>query len=158
MAKADQGGAGESGVERTLNYLISQAVHLFLTGLAALILAAAAVATVVIVVTQFPALWRAADEYTALQSFVHNVLLVAIALELALLLLFHRTGAAVEVLVFVIARKMVSPDVTSLDLLAGAVAVAGLIVVRYYFVPGRPSTRVKGESGPTEAGGGSGEL
>jgi len=38
-----------------------------------------------------------------------NQLLVAIAAELALLFLFHRTSAVIEVLVFVIARKMVTP-------------------------------------------------
>lgn len=54
------------------------------------------------------------------------------------LLLFHRTGAAIEVVMFVIARRMVATDVSSLELLLGTAALAGLLVVRFYFLPGRP--------------------
>jgi hypothetical protein len=61
-------------------------------------------------------------------------LLVAIAAELALLLLFHRTSAAVEVLIFVIARKMVVSGISGLDLLTGVAALAGLVVLRFYFI------------------------
>jgi hypothetical protein len=61
-------------------------------------------------------------------------LLIAIAAELALLLLFHRTSAAVEVLIFVIARKMVISGISGLDLLAGVVALGGLVVLRFFFI------------------------
>jgi hypothetical protein len=37
---------------------------------------------------------------------IQNLLLVAIAAEIALRFLFHRTSAAIEVLIFIIARKM----------------------------------------------------
>jgi hypothetical protein len=66
---------------------------------------------------------------------IQNILLVAIAGELALLLLFHRTSAAIEVLIFVIARKMVTPGISGLELLLGTAALAGLIVVRFYYLP-----------------------
>jgi hypothetical protein len=49
---------------------------------------------------------------------------VAIAAELALLFLFHRTSAAREVLIFIIARKMVTPGLSGLELLAGIAALA----------------------------------
>jgi hypothetical protein len=62
------------------------------------------------------------------------VLLVAIAAELALLFLFHRTTAAIEVLIFVVARKMVIAEISGLDLLAGAAALAGLVAIRFYFI------------------------
>jgi hypothetical protein len=55
---------------------------------------------------------------------------------LGLLLLFHRTSAAVEVVIFIIARKMVNPTISALDLLLGAAALAGLIIVRFYYLPG----------------------
>jgi len=40
---------------------------------------------------------------------------VAIAPELALLFLFHCTSAAIEVLVFIIALKMVTPGLSGLQ-------------------------------------------
>jgi hypothetical protein len=39
---------------------------------------------------------------------------------------------------FVIARRMVATDVSSLELLLGTTALAGLLVVRFYYLPGRP--------------------
>jgi hypothetical protein len=66
------------------------------------------------------------------------MLLVAITAELGLLLLFHRTSAAIEVVMFVIARRMVATDVSSLELLLGTAALAGLLAVRFYYLPGKP--------------------
>jgi len=109
---------------------------LFLSGLSVVVLAAAAIAAFDTVVRDFPKLWQSSDEYSALQRIVENILLVAITAELGLLLLFHRTTAAVEVVIFIIARKMVNPMVSALDLLLGASALAGLIVVRFYYLRG----------------------
>jgi len=73
-----------------------------------------------------------------LQKIIENILLVGIAAELGLLLLFHRSSAAIEVIIFVVARKIVSPDITSLDLLLSVAALSGLLVVRFYYLPGKP--------------------
>ena len=70
-----------------------------------------------------------------MHQVIQNILLVAIAGELALLLLFHRTSAAIEVLIFVIARRMVTIGISGLELLLGTAALAGLVVIRYYFIP-----------------------
>jgi hypothetical protein len=72
-----------------------------------------------------------------LHQIIQSILLVAIAAELGLLLLFHRTSAAIEVVIFVIARKMVTPDISALELLLGAAALAGLIIVRFYYLPSK---------------------
>src|SRR5260370_17415702 len=69
---------------------LGNAVHLFLSLLAILILVAAAIASVETVIRDFPELWRQANEYDAMHQIIQNILLVAIAAELALLLLFHR--------------------------------------------------------------------
>jgi hypothetical protein len=53
-------------------------------------------------------------------------------------LLFHRTSAAIEVLIFIIARKMVTPGLSGLELLAGVAALAGLVISRFYYLPGKP--------------------
>ena len=128
---------GETAPERFLDRHLGNVVHLFLTLLAVLILGAAAIATVEIVIRDFPQLWRASSEYEALHLIIQNILLVAIAAELALLLLFHRTSAAVEVLIFIVARKMVVAGISGWDLLAGVAALAGLVIVRFYFIDER---------------------
>lgn len=128
---------GETAPERFLDRHLGNVVHLFLSLLAILMLVAAAIATVVIIIRDVPLLWRAPSEYEALHYIVQNVLLVAIAAELALLFLFHRTSAAVEVLIFVIARKMVVSGISGWDLLAGVAALAGLVAIRFYFIPSK---------------------
>src|ERR1044072_3408568 len=130
---------GEPAPERFLDRHLGKALHLFLTFLAVLILVAAAIATFEIIVRDVPMLWRQVNEYDALHQIIQDVLLVAIAAELALLLLFHRTSAAVEVLIFVIARKMVISGISGLDLLTGVAALAGLVVLRFYFIKPKES-------------------
>ena len=125
---------GETAPERFLDRHLGNAVHLFLTFLAVLILVAAAIATFEIIIREVPLLWRTPSEYDALHHIIQSLLLVAIAAELALLFLFHRTSAAVEVLIFVIARKMVISGISGWDLLAGVAALAGLVAVRFYFI------------------------
>lgn len=138
MAKTDKPDArsgGETAPERFLDRHLGNAVHLFLSFLAVLILVAAGIATVEIIIRDIPMLWRSSSEYDALHEVIQDVLLVAIAAELALLFLFHRTSAAIEVLIFVIARKMVISGISGLELLVGAAALAGLVIVRFYFIP-----------------------
>ena len=132
---------GETAPERFLDHHLGNAVHLFLTFLAVLILVTAAIATFEIIIRDVPMLWRQANEYDALHQIIQDVLLIAIAAELALLLLFHRTSAAVEVLIFVIARKMVISGISGLDLLAGVAALAGLVVLRFYFIEPKKGTK-----------------
>src|ERR1044071_4826867 len=127
-----------TGLEKYVNSHIGNFIHMFLTVLAVLVMAAACVALFQIVHHVFPQLWRASDEYQTLHQLLQNILLLAIAGELALLLLFHRASAAVEVVMFVIARRMVATDVTAFDLLMGSIALAAMLAVRFYFLPGKP--------------------
>jgi len=137
--EADEVGTGEeTKIERAVSNYLGVTIHLFLSALAMLLLIAAAIATFDMVIRDFPALFSpATDEYVALQKIIENLLLIAIAAEFAFLLLFHRISAAVEVMVFVIARKTVNHDITALDLLLCTAAIAGLIVLRFYYVPGK---------------------
>jgi hypothetical protein len=139
IGKGREAGIGrESRVERLINHHASSGIHLFLSLLAVVIFAAAVVSAFTLILSDFPRLWQRGDEYRALQSFIHDILLIAIAGELGLLLLFHRTSAAIEVIIFVIARKMVSPDINSVDMLAGGVSLAVLLLVRFRVIPGPP--------------------
>ena len=142
---------GETAPERFLDRHLGNAVHLFLTFLAVLILVAAAIATFEIIIRDVPMLWRQVNEYDALHQIIQDVLLVAIAAELALLLLFHRTSAAVEVLIFVIARKMVISGISGLDLLAGVAALAGMVVLRFYFIQPQQATKSTNDKKDNEA-------
>ncbi len=127
-----------TALERYVNVHMGNFIHVFLTLLAVLVMVAASIALFQIVHHAFPQLWRAADEYTTLHEILQKILLLAIAGELGLLLLFHRATAAVEVVMFVIARRMVATDVTAFDLLMGSAALSALLVVRFYFLPGKP--------------------
>ena len=121
-------------IDQTVNAYLGNTILMFLSVLSVIVLAAAAVTAYDTVVRDFPQLWRNGDEYGSLQRIIENILLVAISAELGLLLLFHRTSAAVEVVIFIIARKMVNPTISAFDLLLGATSLAGLIVVRFYYL------------------------
>ena len=136
--KKDGIGTGEeTKAERLVSNNLGVVIHFFLSALALLLLIAAAIAAYDTVVRDFPQLWQQSDEYVVLQRIVENILLIAIAAEFAFLLLYHRMSAAVEVVVFVLARKTVNPNITALDLLLCAAAIAGLIILRFYYLPGK---------------------
>ena len=128
----------ETKIERIFANYLGVAIHLFLSGLAVLLVIAAAIAAYDTVIRDFPILISSSgDEYAALQKIIGNLLLIAIAAEFAFLLLFHRMSAAVEVVIFVIARKTVSHEITAIDLTLCAAAIAGLIILQYYYLPGK---------------------
>ena len=122
-------------IEIFLDRYVGNGIHLFLSFLAIVIVIAAAIATVDILIRDFPQLWRqTGNEYEVLHRVIQNILLVAIAGELGLLLLFHRAGAAIEVIIFVVARKMVTPDISGVELLLGTASLVGLVIARHYFI------------------------
>jgi uncharacterized membrane protein (DUF373 family) len=131
-------GAEGTAIEKVLNQPIGNFIHLFLSVLAVLVMAAACISLFEIVYHDFPKLWASGNEYQTLHQLLQSILLLAIAGELGLLLLFHRTSAAVEVVMFVIARRMVATDVTAIDLLFGSVAMAILLAVRFHYLPNKP--------------------
>lgn len=124
-------------LERRIEQWLGNSIHLFLSLLALLTFVAALITAYDMVTRDLPKLWSPANEYAVLQDLLQTILLIAIAAELGLLLLFHRTTAAVEVIIFVIARKLVSPDITVPGLLMGTVAIIGLVIARYYYLPGK---------------------
>ena len=151
--QVSKAGGEETRGERVINRYVGDAIHLFLSLMAVVILFASALAAYDTVVRDIPQLLAPTDAYKVLQRIIENVLLIAIACELGLLLLLHRTSAAVEVIIFIIARKIIEPEVSSLDVLLGVAALAGLLVVRFYFVPGsRREDRQKEEDAREERG------
>ncbi len=122
-------------IETFLDKYVGNGIHLFLSFLAIVIVIAAVIAAVDILIRDFPQLWRrSGNEYDVLHHVIQSILLVAIAGELGLLLLFHRAGAAIEVIIFVVARKMVTPDISGIELLLGTASLVALVATRHYFI------------------------
>lgn len=137
-AKSETRVGGEWWVEKYIERFLANAIHIFLSGLALLTFIAAAIATWDMLITDFPKLWRRpGSEYSVLQEILQMLLLIGIAAELGLLFLFHRTSAAVEVIIFVIARKLVTPDISPVGLLLGTISIIALVIMRARFLPGR---------------------
>ncbi len=135
--ESETGTGEESKAELVISNYLAKVIHLFLAVLAVLLLAGSAIATFDTIVRDFPLLLQAPqDEYAVLLRVIEHLLLIAIAVEFALLLLFRRMSAVVEVVVFVLARKTVNPDIGALDLVLCAGAIAGLIIIRFYYLPG----------------------
>lgn len=136
--ESEIGTGEETKVELLIGNYLATVIHLFLSFLAVLLLIGSAIATYDTVVRDFPLLLQAPqDEYAVLQRVIEHLLLIAIAVEFALLLLFRRMSAVVEVVVFVLARKTVNPEIGAFDLVICAAAIAGLIVIRFYYLPGK---------------------
>lgn len=134
----ETGTGEESAVEKLISNYLAIIIHLFLSTLAVLLLLAAILGSYDTVVRDFPRLWfRQEDEYGVLLRIIENLLLIAIAAEFALLLLFRRLSAVVEVLVFVLARKTIHPDITAFDLAICGVSIACLIILRFHYLPGK---------------------
>ena len=76
--------------------------------------------------------WRIVDTYYEL---IYRVLLIVIGVELIRTLVTHDLMAILELIAFIIARKMLKPDLSSLDILVGAAAFALILAARRYFFP-----------------------
>jgi len=86
--------------------------------------------------------WRSTDAYYEL---IYRVLLIVIGVELIRTLVTHDLMAILELIAFVVARKMLKPDVTSLDILVGATAFVVLLAARRFLLPAIvPFRREKG--------------
>lgn len=75
-------------------------------------------------------------EYSQLNGFLAETLLLVIGVELVVMLSLHVPGALLEVLLFAIARKLLLLPKTSgmLDLLLGIIAIAFIFVIRKYLM------------------------
>ncbi len=66
-------------------------------------------------------------------ELVFRVLLIVIGLELARMLITHSLNAVLELLAFVIARKMLKPDLDTVDVILGVVSFVALLGARKHF-------------------------
>lgn len=77
----------------------------------------------------------AEETYDIFKHFLAHTLLLVVGIELMLMLLSHSTNAILELVLFVIARKMLIYGETMLDLVLGTLAIAGVFAILKYLAP-----------------------
>lgn len=92
--------------------------------------------------------WTQAATFDRLMS---RVLFIAIGLELARMLVVHSLRAILEMLAFAIARNMLLPDRTAIDIVLGAVGFAILLAAARYFLVTEKEHAGTGDPAPPEA-------
>jgi len=86
--------------------------------------------------------WSAKETFYEL---IYRILLLVIGLELVRMLITHSLGAVLELLAFVIARKMLKPDLTAVDIILSVLAFVILLAGRKHLMS--TTCYVEGESG-----------
>ena len=98
---------------------------------------AVAVLVSVIVAALYGGIHLAGLDWTATETFydlIYRMLLLVIGLELVRMLITHSLAAVLELLAFVIARKMLKPDLTSIDIILSVLAFVALLAGRRYLM------------------------
>lgn len=75
--------------------------------------------------------------YEVFKAFLAHTLLLVVGIELMMMLLSHSTNAILELVLFVIARKMLIYGETMLDMVFGMVAIAGVFAILKFLAPRR---------------------
>jgi hypothetical protein len=99
-------------------------------------LAVAVLASVIIAAVN-GGIFLAGLDWTAKETFyelIYRMLLLVIGLELVRMLITHSLAAVLELLAFVIARKMLKPDLTAADIILSVVAFVALLAGRKYLM------------------------
>ena len=100
------------------------------------ILAIAVLASVIVAAVK-GGFYLAGMDWTAKETFyelIYRMLLLVIGLELVRMLITHSLAAVLELLAFVIARKMLKPDLTATDIILSVLAFVALLVGRKYLM------------------------
>lgn len=75
-----------------------------------------------------------AASYELFQAFLGHALVLIVGVELILMILYHSTKAILELVLFVIARKMLIYSNTMIDLVFGTLAIAIVFAILKYLV------------------------
>ena len=76
-------------------------------------------------------------DWSSMETFyelIYRVLLLVIGVELIRTLVTHDLTAVLELLAFVVARKMLKPELATVDILLGVGAFVGLLAARRFFL------------------------
>lgn len=130
---------------------LGRGTRLLFVVVAALLIVAAVGSLAGVAGEALPRVLHDRGERDVLDALVQHVLAVAIAAELGLLLVHHDPRAVVEALIFVIARKMVGPEVSATELVAMSAGLALLVGVWWFAARSWP--RPRGGGPPAERAG-----
>ncbi|MBP9817891.1 hypothetical protein KBC75_04050 [Candidatus Shapirobacteria bacterium] len=75
--------------------------------------------------------WYSKDTFYEL---IYRVLLITIGLEMAKMLVIHNFLSILELLAFVVARKMLKPDETMVDVVLGVVSFVAILAANKYLI------------------------
>jgi hypothetical protein len=116
--------------------LLSELLHWFEVALAGISVAFVAVGTLFLLAELLH--FRESIEQTNLhvtyEELLADILLLVVGIELALMLVRRTPESLIEVMFFVVARKMLIKADTFWDLILGVAALAGLFAIRMYLV------------------------
>jgi len=87
--------------------------------------------------------WGLSDTFYEL---MYRVLLLVIGVELVRILVTHDLRAILELLAFVIARKMLKPDLSVLDILLSVLAFVGLLAANRFWLSDAPEHKEPGNT------------
>jgi hypothetical protein len=82
-------------------------------------------------ITLFQMDWSQSETF---YEMINRTLLIVIGVELIRTLITHDLGAIVELLAFVIARKLLKPDLANFEIILSVVSFAGLLAARKYLL------------------------
>lgn len=90
----------------------------------------------------FPTIWNTPSvaSYGLFKDFLGHVLLLVVGVELMLMLINHSMVAILELILFVIARKMLIYADTMMDLLLGTVSILVVFLIFKYLLPNLKQT------------------
>lgn len=75
------------------------------------------------------------NSYDLFQAFLGHALLLIVGAELILMILYHSTQALLELILFVIARKMLIYSNDVMDLIFGSIALVLVFFTMKYLIP-----------------------
>ena len=114
--------------------IMAEALHWFEVGLAALSIIFVGLGVLFLLgeLLDFPQTMRETTFTISFEEALSDILLLVVGIELALMLVRRTPEALIEVMFFVVARKMLIKADTIIDLILGVTALAGLFVIRKY--------------------------
>ena len=121
-------------VQKRLLHGFSVALHWFEVGIGAICVVFVGLGTVYLLAegTHFHETLKTVGLHTGFEELLSDILLLVVGIELAIMLVRRTPESLVEVMFFVIARKMLIKTGDIYELLIGVIALAGLFAIRKY--------------------------
>jgi len=82
--------------------------------------------------SNIPGILANLDTIDGFYKFIKYILSIVVGLELAKLLITHNIYSIIDLIIFIIARKLITPDLTTFDILVGVVAFSLLFILTTY--------------------------